>query len=274
MGAVLGSIFSVQGGASIAKYLFHLLGPGGAVTLRVGFAGIILALINRPSIRRFTWKQWKCALIYGFSIGAMNTVYYYGIRRVPLGVGVTIEFIGPLGLALLTSRKATDFLWAILAALGIVLIVPWTGSATDGLDPLGLSLVGIAGLLWALYIIATEKITHLMRASDAVTLGICIASLLVLPVGLLSGDLFHLNGKLVLIGIGVAIFSSVLPFTLDLFAMKGLKEKTYSILMSLEPAVAALSGFAFLGERLTLVQCLAILCVIIASVGATRSSGR
>ncbi len=274
VGAVLGSIFSVQGGASIAKYLFHLLGPGGAVTLRVGFAGLILAIVNRPAFRLFTRAQWKCALLYGFSIGAMNVIYYYGIRRVPLGVGVTIEFIGPLGLALLTSRKATDFLWAFLAALGIVLIVPWSGTATDGLGPLGLALVAIAGLFWALYIVATEKITRLMRPSDAVTTGICIASLVVLPVGLFSGDLFHLNAKLIGIGIGVAIFSSVLPFTLDLFAMKGLKEKTYSILMSLEPAVAALSGFLFLGERLTLLQCFAILCVIVASAGATHSSGR
>ena len=274
VGAVLGSIFSVQGGASIAKYLFHLLGPGGAVTLRVGFAGIILALVNRPNFRRFSRAQWKWVILYGFSIGAMNAVYYYGIRRVPLGVGVTIEFIGPLGLALLTSRKATDFVWALLAALGIVLIVPWSGTATDGLDPLGLALVGVAGLFWALYIVATEKITHLMRPSDAVTTGICIASLFVLPVGLLSGDLIRLDARLVLVGLGVAVFSSVLPFTLDLFAMKGLKEKTYSILMSLEPAVAALSGFAFLGERITPVQCFAIACVIAASAGATATSER
>lgn len=274
VGAVLGSIFSVQGGASIAKYLFHLLGPGGAVTLRVGIAGLILALVNRPALRRFSWRQWKCALVYGLSIGAMNATFYYGIRRVPLGVGVTIEFIGPLGLALLTSRRLTDVIWAVLAALGVTFIVPWTGGAADGLDPLGLALVAAAGLFWALYIVATDRITRLMRATDAVTLGIGIAGLFVLPVGLLSGDLFHLDAKLLLIGFGVAFFSSVVPFTLDLYAMKGLKEKTYSILMSLEPAVAALSGFVFLGERLSSVQCLAIVCVIAASVGATATTER
>lgn len=271
VGAVFGSIFSVQGGASIAKYLFHLLGPGGAVTLRVGLAGLLLALVNRPALRRLSWAQWRCALIYGFSIGAMNTTFYYGIRRIPLGVGVTVEFIGPLGLALLVSRRMTDVVWAVLAALGVAFIVPWTGQPSDGLDPLGLALVAVAGLLWALYIVATDRITRLMKAADAVTLGIGIAGLFVLPVGLLSGDLFRLDAKLLLVGFGVALFSSVVPFTLDLYAMKGLKEKTYSILMSLEPAVAALSGFVFLGERLTPVQCLAIACVVAASIGATAT---
>lgn len=274
VGAVLGSIFSVQGGASIAKYLFHLLGPGGAVTLRVGIAGLILALVNRPTLRRFSWRQWKCALVYGLSIGVMNATFYYGIRRVPLGVGVTIEFIGPLGLALLTSRRLTDLIWAVLAALGVIFIVPWTGGAADGLDPLGLALVAAAGGFWALYIVATDRITRLMKATDAVTLGIGIAGLFVLPVGLLSGDLFRLDAKLLLVGFGVAFFSSIVPFTLDLYAMKGLKEKTYSILMSLEPAVAALSGFVFLGERLSSVQCLAIACVIAASIGATATAER
>ena len=269
--AVLASVFSVQGGASIAKYLFHLLGPGGAVTLRVGIAGLILACVHRPPLRHFRWRQWKWVILYGFSIGAMNAVYYYGIQRVPLGVAVTIEFTGPLGLALISSRRATDFLWAFLAALGIVLIVPWTGTSADGLDPLGLGLVFCAGLLWALYIVSTNRITRIMRSSDAVTLGMCVATLVVLPAGLLSGDLFHLNAKLLLIGLGVAVFSSVLPFSLDLLAMKGLKAKTFSILMSLEPAVAALSGFVFLGEKLTALQCLAMACVIVASAGATRT---
>jgi inner membrane transporter RhtA len=269
--AVLASVFSVQGGASIAKYLFHLLGPGGAVTLRVGIAGLILACVHRPPLRHFRWRQWKWVILYGFSIGAMNAVYYYGIQRVPLGVAVTIEFTGPLGLALISSRRATDFLWAFLAALGIVLIVPWTGTSADGLDPLGLVLVFCAGLLWALYIVSTNRITRIMRSSDAVTLGMCVAALVVLPAGLLSGDLFHLNAKLLLIGLGVAVFSSVLPFSLDLLAMKGLKAKTFSILMSLEPAVAALSGFVFLGEKLTALQCLAMVCVIVASAGATRT---
>lgn len=274
VGAVLGSIFSVQGGASIAKCLFHLLGPGGAVTLRVGIAGLILACVNRPPVLHFRRRQWKWVLLYGLSIGAMNAVYYYGIRRVPLGVAVTVEFIGPLGLALAVSRRAVDFLWAVLAAAGIVLIVPWAGSSADGLDPLGLALVFVAGLFWALYIVATNRITRIMRPSDAVTLGMCVATLVVLPTGLVSGDLFRLDAKMLLIGLGVALFSSVVPFSLDLYAMKGLKEKTYSILMSLEPAVAALSGFVFLGERLTGLQCLAMACVIAASAGATATAER
>lgn len=265
--AVLGSIFSVQSGASIAKYLFHLLGPGGAVTLRVGLAGIILALINRPRLRHFKARQWKCVFLYGASIGLMNLVWYYGIQRIPLGVGVTIEFIGPLTLAFCTSRKAVDFLWAFLATIGIILIVPWANPAEC--DPIGVGLVLLSGVFWASYIVMTDRITRLMRPKDAVTLGLCVAALVVLPAGLISGDLFHLDGRLLLIGFSVALFSSILPFTLDLYSMKGLQEKTYSILMSLEPAGAALSGFIFLGERLSLLQCFAMACVIAASVGAT-----
>ena len=268
--AVLCSIFSVQSGASIAKYLFHLLGPGGAVTLRVGLAGIVLALINRPPLRHFKARQWKCVILYGMSIGLMNLVWYYGIQRVPLGVGVTLEFIGPLTLAFCMSRKAVDFLWAFLAALGIVLIVPWANPGEC--DMIGIGLVLLSGVFWASYIIMTDKITRLMRPKDAVTLGLCIAALVVLPAGLISGDLFHLNWKLLLIGFSVALFSSILPFTLDLYAMKGLQEKTYSILMSLEPAGAALSGFIFLGEKLSLLQCFAMVCVIIASIGSTHTS--
>lgn len=267
---VLGAIFSVQGGASIAKHLFPLIGPGGAVSLRVGLAGVLLSLINRPNYRSFTKEQWMCALFYGFSIAAMNTTFYYGVRRVPLGVGVTVEFLGPLALALVTSRKWTDFIWAGFAALGIAMIVPWTGA--ERADPIGVLLVALAGVLWAAYIVATKRISGRLPARDAVTVGMGFAALMVLPFGVFSGDLFNVDGKLLALGFGVAIFSSVLPFTLDLFSMRKLDEKTYSILMSLQPAVAALAGLVFLGEVLSVVQWFAIASVIIASVGATLTS--
>lgn len=263
--SALGSMISVQSGASIAKYLFHLLGPAGAVTLRVGIAGLLLALINRPKLWKFTRRQWFYILFYGISIGAMNLTFYYGIQRVPLGIGVAVEFVGPLGLALLCSRQALDFLWAILAAAGILLIVPWK---TGTLDPVGLLLVAFAGIMWALYIVATARITGKIRTTDAVTCGMCVAALLVLPFGLCNGDLFRLNATLLLYGLGVAVFSSALPFTLDLLSMKRLPEKTFSVLQSLQPAFGALSGLLFLGEYLSLLQWTAIICIMAASTGA------
>ena len=261
----LAAMLSVQGGASIAKYLFHLLGPAGAVTLRVGIAGVILMFLIRPPVLKFTLKEWMYILFYGLSIGGMNLTFYYGIQRIPLGIGVAVEFIGPLGVALLSSRKLLDLVWAFLAAAGILLIVPWNGS---GCDVIGLIFVFAAGILWASYIIAAGKITQAMKSTHAVSCGMCVAALLVLPFGFGSGDLFKLDGKLLLMGLGVAVFSSALPFTLDLWTMKKIPPKTFSVLQSLQPAFGALSGLIFLGEMLSCFQWIAIACVVTASTGA------
>ncbi|MDO4857666.1 MAG: DMT family transporter [Thermoguttaceae bacterium] len=264
--SAIGSMISIQSGSSIAKCLFPLMGPAGAVVLRVGIAGILLALAFRPNLFKFSVREWAYILFYGFSIGAMNISFYYGIQRVPLGIGVTIEFIGPLGLALITSRQKTDLLWTFLAALGILMIVPWH---TGTVDLIGIAFVATAGLMWALYIVATGKITGKLKNSDSVTCGMCVAALLVLPFGLCSGDLFHLNAKVLWLGLGVAVFSSALPFSLDLLAMKKLPAKTFSVLQSLQPAFGALSGLIFLREYLSVTQWLAVFCVIAASAGAT-----
>lgn len=270
--ASLCAMASVQGGASIAKVLFRSLGPAGVATLRTGLAGILLVLIHRPDVRKFTRKQWLYVLFYGCSIGAMNLIFYYGVQRIPLGLAVTIEFIGPLGLALITSRKATDFLWAILAGTGIILIVPWNQqSSADNLDLIGVILVFIAGIMWAAYIVSGRKIAQRMNNSDAVTCGMCVASALILPFGLFSGDLFHLTPKLALLGLCVAVLSSALPFTLDLFALKEIPSKVFSVLQSLQPAFAAMSGLVFLHEILTWAQWVAIILVILASMGAALS---
>lgn len=268
--ASFGAMMSVQGGASIAKTLFHLVGPAGAVTLRIGLAGILLALIHRPEFWKFTRKEWGYALFYGLSTSAMNLTFYYGIQRVPLGLGVTVEFIGPLTLAFLTSRKFLDFLWASLAGIGIFLIMPLHH---ENVDPLGLFFVFLAGVFWAFYIVSGSKITRNMKNSDAVTSGMCIGTFLVLPFGLYSGDLTHLNGMMLLMGFGVAVFSSALPFTLDLLAMKRLPSKTFSVLQSLQPAFGAFSGLLFLGEMLSPRQWAAVLCVVLASMGTTLLAG-
>ena len=270
IGSALCSMMSIQGGASIAKYLFSLLGPAGAVTLRVGIAGVMLMAFVRPKIKSFTREQWKCVLFYGLSIGLMNLTLYYGIRRVPLGIGVAIEFIGPLSVAIYASRKVTDFLWVLLAAAGIICIVPWQG----GGDLWGYIFVTVAGVMWAAYILSAGKLSAKMKSTDAVACGMCVATLLVLPVAIASGDIFKLNGKLLLLGLGVAVFSSALPFTLDLFTIKKLEAKVYSVLQSLHPVFAALSGLIFLKEHLTCLQWLAVLFIVTASAGAALSSDK
>lgn len=267
----LSAMMSVQGGASIAKYLFHLLGPAGAVTLRVGIAGTLLCLFIRPKVRKFNTAMWLGVLFYGLSIGGMNLTFYYGIQRIPLGIGVAVEFIGPLGVALLASRRLTDFIWAALAAAGILLIVPWNGS---GIDSVGIIFTAVAGILWGCYIVAAGRLTRIMKSTEAVTCGMCVATLLVLPFGFASGDLFKLTPFLCLAGLGVAVFSSALPFTLDLWTMKKIPPKTFSVLQSLQPVFGTLSGLLFLNENLTACQYLSIFCITTASIGATLTAER
>ncbi|WP_306349674.1 EamA family transporter [Flavobacterium sp. '19STA2R22 D10 B1'] len=264
--AVLLSMISIQGGASIAKHLFPVLGTSGTASLRIGFSAIMLQMIFRTNLFKLTKTQWLYCLGYGSCLGAMNLVFYFAIKRIPLGLGVTIEFIGPLTVALLGSRKGLDLVWTGLALSGILLIAPWEN---NNVDLLGVLFAVLAGAMWAGYIVLGGKISKIMKSGDAVTVGMMFAAILVLPFGVFSGDLNALNGNLILIGIGVALLTSTIPFTLDMGALKELPPKTFSILMSLHPAFGALSGLLFLQEYLTLTQCLSILCVIMASVGAT-----
>ena len=263
--SALCSMMSIQSGASIAKYLFNLLGPAGAVILRVGLASIMLTAVIRPSIRKYTRDQWLSIFIYGASIGLLNLTFYYGIQRIPVGIGVAVEFIGPLGLAVCSSRKALDFLWIFLAAAGIVLIVPWQG----GGDWLGYLLVFIAGIMWAVYIVSAGKLTKKIKSTEAVSCGMCVAALVVLPAALVTGELFKIDFRLFLIGLCVAVLSSALPFSLDLFTLKNLPAKTYSVLQSLHPVFAALFALIFLKEHLTWIQWLAIVLIVTASAGTT-----
>mgnify|MGYP005983414335 CR=1 FL=1 len=267
--AVLLSMISVQSGASIAKRLFPVLGPGGTSSLRIGLSAIILFIVYKPDIRKLTKVQWFHCIGYGLSLAIMNLVFYYAIQRIPLGLGVTIEFIGPLALALFLSRKILDVFWALLACLGIMLIVPWKN---DGVDLIGLLLAFTAGIFWAGYIVLGGKISRIMKNGDAVTVGMGVATLFILPFGILSGDLEPLTIKYLIMGLGVALLSSAVPFSLDLIALKKLPSRTFSVLMSLQPAFGALAGLIFLKENLTLNQWISIFCVVIASIGVTLST--
>ncbi|RZK60858.1 MAG: EamA family transporter, partial [Pedobacter sp.] len=214
-------------------------------------------------------KQWKYVILYGLSLGAMNMVFYFAIERIPIGLGVTLEFVGPLVLAIFSSKKAVDFIWVILAAVGIALIAPWTDK---GLDLIGVLLALLAGAFWAAYILLGGRISKLMKGGEAVAVGMLFATILILPFGFAGGGLNHLNPKLLALGAALALLSSAIPFTLEITALKQLPPRTFSILMSLEPAMASLAAFVFLQEYLTVVECAAVACVVIASAGSSLTA--
>jgi inner membrane transporter RhtA len=269
--AVLLSIISVQAGAAIAKGLFPALGAATTASLRIGLAALILLVVVRPSLGRLTALQWRAVVPYGLSLGLMNFLFYLSLARIPLGLAVTLEFIGPLGLALAGSRRWIDALWAVLAGLGIALITPWHGT---GLDPLGLLYAALAGGAWVVYIVLGRRTAAVLPGPTAVAVGMVFGALLVLPFGLGSGHLPAITLPLLGLGAALALFSSAIPFTLEMQALKKLSAANFSILMSLEPVAAALSGWWLLHEQLTLGQGLAVLLIAAASAGATLTARR
>ena len=267
--AVLLGVLSVQGGAAIAKGLVPVLGATGTVGLRVILSALMLLAAFRPRLARFTAAQWRAVIPYGVVLGVMNLVFYLAIARIPLGLAVTLEFIGPLGVAVAGSRRALDVVWVVLAAAGIALIAPWSGG---GVDPLGVALALAAGACWAAYILLGGHVSRVVPGGAAVAVGMAIAAVTVLPVAVASGDLGRLTPRLLAAGVGVALLSSAVPYTLEMSALKALPARTFGILMSLEPAVAALTGLVFLAEILTGAQWLAVVLVIAASAGAALTA--
>ena len=264
--AVLLAIISFQCGAALAKGIFPVLGAVATSSLRIVLSAIILIIFNRPNIRNLTRAQWKAVALYGLTLGAMNVIFYMAIARIPLGLGVALEFIGPLVLALTGSKRIIDFLWVVLAAAGIIMIEPW-GNKT--IDIIGVLLALLAGAFWAAYILIGGHISKIMDSGKAVTIGMIFASMLVLPIAIADGLLSHLRPAMFVSGLGLALLSSAIPFTLEMSALRKIPAKTFSILMSLEPAVAALSGLIFLHEYLSFYEWLAVVLIIVASAGAT-----
>ena len=267
--AVLLSIISVQGGASLAKGLFPELGAEATTLMRVGLSAVILMAVNRTNLRKLTPQQWKAVILYGVILGAMNLVFYQAIKRVPLGLGVTLEFIGPLMVAVFGSRRAMDVLWVLLAAAGIVLIAPWD---TKSVDPIGVILALLAGGFWAAYIVLGARVSKVLNDRDAVTVGMIFGTLVVLPFGIGSGGLHQLTYSMLLTVTGLALLSSAIPFTLEMSALRQMPARTFSILLSLEPAVAALCGLVFLHESLSFYEWIAVVLVVVASAGAALTS--
>jgi inner membrane transporter RhtA len=264
---VLGAVISVQCGSAVATHLFKDIGAGGAAFLRLLVGALVLLAIWRPWTRRHGRPEWTAAVLFGLTTAAMNFSFYSALDRIPLGVAVTLEFVGPLGLAVAGSRRPLDLLWAFLAAAGIVLLAPWGGLR---LDPLGIGFALLAGVLWSVYIILSARVGRLFSGGGGLALAMATGSAALLPVGIASAGTSLLNGRVLLIGVAVGLLSSVIPYSLEMESLRRLPTRIFGVLMSTEPAVGALVGLIFLGQVLDARAAIAILIVTVAAVGATR----
>lgn len=261
------SILSVQLGAAIAKDLFHLLGSGGTVFLRVGLAAIIYLIMARPRLRGYSWRDYVWVVLFGLVIAAMNSCYYAAISRIPLGIATTLEFIGPLGVSLVSSRRLFDLLWIVLAVVGIVLLIPIKGGVA--LDPLGVVLALMAGAGWAAYILVNVRVGRAFPGTSGLALSMSVAAIVLVPFDISSLTPLVHNPVPLLLGLGVAVLSTVIPFALELEALRRISARVFGVLMSLEPAVSALIGFVILGETIGVRGLLAMVLIIAASCGVS-----
>ena len=270
VGALLISMVSYQCGASLAQHLFPQVGAQGATAYRLGLSALILLLWRRPWRRSNGRRDQRVLWGYGLSMGAMNLVFYMSLRTIPLGIAVALEFTGPLVLALAGSRRLIDFVWIALVVAGLALLLPLRAQA-QALDPVGVMYALAAGVGWALYIVLGKK-AGASYGGDAVTLGTSIGALLAIPFGVVHAGSALLSPALLPYALGVALLSSALPYSLEMVALTRLPARTFSTLLSLEPAIAAVAGAALLDQRLTLLQWLAIMAIIVAATGTALST--
>ncbi|GLW99777.1 EamA family transporter [Microtetraspora sp. NBRC 16547] len=268
-GLVLLAVLSVQVGAGLAKNLFAELPPSAVVFLRIAIGAAILVPVARPRLKGFGRKDLAVGAAFGLSLGLMNLSFYEALARLPMGIAVAIEFIGPLTVAVVASRRRLDLFWVALAGAGVILLAPW-GQA-DGANWAGIGFAALAGTMWAAYIVLSAATGARFPGSSGLALAMVVATIAVAPVGVVSGGADLLRPEILLLGAGVGLLSSVIPYTIELEALRRMPKRVFGILMSLEPAVAALVGLVVLGEFLQAREWAAIGCVVIASIGATRS---
>ena len=269
---VLGGIGSVQFGAAIANELFDEAGPGGVVFLRLLLSAVILLAVARPARRGRTRADWLAVLLFGLVLGAMNWSFYEALHRLPLGVAVTIEFTGPLAVAVAGSRRLLDGLWVIFAGAGVALLA--LRGDNSGVHAAGVVLALVAATCWAMYILLTQRVGRTFAQLDGLAIALGIGTLVVLPVGIVQGGDALLRAHVVGGALGVALLSSLIPYSLELIALRRLTAYRFGLLMSLEPAVAALAGVIVLGQQLTAVLGIALVLVAVASIGNTVTARR
>ncbi|MFW0786319.1 DMT family transporter [Gordonia sp. CPCC 206044] len=270
---ILGSCVSLQFGAALAVHLFPTMGAWGVTSLRLGFAALIMVVAVRPRVLRWTWRQWRAVLVFAVALAGMNGSFYCAIERLPLGAAVAIEFLGPLLLAAVGSRRVIDLGWVALALGGIGLLgIESVAQAESSLDPLGVVFALIAGSFWILYILASARVGQSVPGAGGLAMALVISALLVMPMGV-PGVLRGLDDPLMLgLALGTAVLSSVIPYTLELAALRRLPRNVFGILLSLEPMVAALAGWILLHQSTGPLRLAAIALVIMASIGTIMTA--
>jgi inner membrane transporter RhtA len=269
--ALLVAITSVQVGATLGKQLFPVLGPEGTTALRQGFTAIILFFVFRVWTADFKRLNWKVLGMYGATLGIMNLTFYMAIARIPLGIAVALEFIGPLAVALWSSRRPIDFVWIACVVLGLYWLLP-LNEASGHLDTMGVVYALIAAFFWGVYILIGQKAGASMHGGTAVALGMAISCLITIPIGFAHSGMGLLSPAILPLAIGMAVLSCAIPYSLEMVALTRLPAKTFSLMMSLEPAVGAISGFIFLSEHLNLTQILAVGLIVVAAGGSSLTA--
>lgn len=267
--SVLLAMVAIQSGASFAKQLFPIAGPEGTSALRAFFAAAILSFIFKPWKARLSPRGWRNVIFYGLCLGAMNIIFYLAIARIPLGIGVALEFTGPLAVAFFSARKKRDFAWVLLAVVGVCLLLPDIGTSPDSLDPVGVMLALTAGAFWAGYIVFGNKTGSEGSGGVTVTLGMLVAAFAIVPIGVISQEEVLLTPFALFMGVAVGVFSSAIPYTLEMNAMRNMPKQTFSIMMSVEPAIAAIAAFIIIDETLTVSQWFAVALVVVATAGSS-----
>jgi inner membrane transporter RhtA len=258
-------------GASLAVLLFPEVGPLGMVMLRLAFSAVLLLVIARPALRGHSRDGWRAVVGFGVVLAVMNGLFYLALERLPLGVTVTIEVLGPLVLSIVASRRRSAWLWALLALAGVIAL---GGGGWDRLDPLGVVFALGAAASWAFYILASARVGREFPRLDGLAIAMTIGALIALPFGIVSAGAALLRPELLAIGAAVAVLSSTIPYALELIALRRLPASAFAILMSLAPATAALAGWLLLGQELVWLEIVGIGLVIVASIGAVRSASR
>lgn len=269
---ILIAMLSIQSGASLAKSLFPVIGAPGVTALRIALGTLILVIIFKPWRLRFEKSQRLPLLFYGLSLGAMNYLFYLSIQTVPLGIAVALEFTGPLAVALFSSRRPVDFVWVVLAVLGLWFLLP-LGQDIAHVDLTGAALALGAGACWALYILTGQRAGE-EHGPATVALGSLIAAIIFVPLGMAQATESIWQWSILPVGLAVAVLSTALPYSLEMIALTRLPTRIFGTLMSMEPALAAMSDMVFLGETLTFTQTLALCSIIAASMGSTLTLRR
>jgi inner membrane transporter RhtA len=269
VGLVLAGVASVQFGSALATYLFDDIGPAGTVLLRTAFAAAVLGAIWRPAAAGLTSAARRDVALFAVCLAGMNLCFYEGLERLPLGIAVTLEFVGPLTVAIAGTRSRRDVLWVVLAGAGVLLLAPDIG---DGLDALGVAFALTAGGFWGAYILMSARVGRGPAGLDGLSAAMILASLLLLPVGVADGGGELLDARILAVAFAVAVLSSAIPYTVELEALRRLPERTFGVLLSLEPAVAALVGLIVLDQHLLGREVVAIALVVAASAGALSST--